>query len=102
MSLPVIVGFILLLMQTAKGSIEGFVVSATTNQPIAGAQVTGFKITGQRGMTTATLDAGGIVREGSIPGALPTAITDTNGHFVIQDVEPGTYTLQASADRYAR
>jgi hypothetical protein len=103
MSLPMIAGFIFLAMQTTKSSIEGSVFSATTNQPIAGAEVSGFKTTGQRGLVTATFGAtGAIGREGSIPGALPTAITDTNGHFVIEDVEPGTYALQASADRYAR
>src|SRR5215831_14451819 len=97
MSLPVIAGFIFLAMQTPR-SIEGLVVSATTNQPIAGAQVTGFK-TAIRATVGA---AGSIVREGSISGALSTAITDTNGHFLIEDVEPGTYSLRASADGYAR
>ncbi len=96
MSLPVIAGFIFLAMQTPR-SIEGLVVSATTSQPIAGAQVTGLK-----NVITATAGAAGSMREGSIPGALPTAITDTNGHFLIEDVEPGTYSLRASADGYAR
>ncbi len=103
MTLYVIAGFILLSMQTAKGSIEGLVVSATTNQPIAGAQVTGMKSTGQPGMTTVvTRDAAGVVTGGFQPMELLPATTDSNGHFVIQNVEPGTYFLNASADRYAR
>jgi hypothetical protein len=100
MCLPVIAALIFLAMQTPKGSIEGLVVSTTTNQPIPGAQVTGFKTTGQRGMITATLSDGAVAPQG--PRPLPAVITDTNGHFIIPDVEPGTYALQASADRYAR
>src|SRR5207253_9753589 len=96
MTLPMIAGFIVLSMQTAKGSIEGLVVSTTTNQPIAGAQVTGIKSTGQQGMIVVRTLGGGVVAEGFQPVELPPATTDSNGHFVIQNVEPGTYILHHS------
>jgi hypothetical protein len=124
MPLAAIAISLLLALQTGKVSIEGTVISATTNKPIAGAQVTLIKtaappasvgtpgialgvVTG--GVLTGTLS--GVISNTTTPaiavqgGALPnrpTATTDAGGHFVFSDLDPGTYIVQAAADGYAR
>ncbi len=82
----------LLAFQTAKGSIDG-VVSNAANQPIAGAQVTLVKIPGGAGTISGTVGFG--------PNSRQTAATDSGGHFIFSDLEPGTYSVQAAADGYA-
>jgi len=113
----------LLLLQTAKGSIEGVVINNTTNQPIAGAQVTATRIgtpppqqpagaqvpSGIVGGVTGGVIAGGtgvmIVGPNGAPVQpvqIAPARTSTSGQFSFRDLEPGTYLLRASADGYAQ
>jgi len=98
------------LLQTAKGSIQGVVVNAVTNKPIAGAQVTGTRIPSPPVPPTAggqvltgviTGVVGGIVGGGQANQLTP-AKTDANGQFVFHDLEPGTYLLRATAEGYAQ
>ena len=49
MTLPVIAASAFLLLQTAKGSIGGTVLSSTTNRPVADAQMTARKMPGGLG-----------------------------------------------------
>src|SRR2546426_12837737 len=103
MSLPVIATWAFLLLQTAKGSIEGTVLSSTTNRPIAGAQITAFKMQTGPGAGRVVVGAvvGGTAGGGLAPQVGPparlSASTDSSGHFIFQDLEPGTYSLQAAA-----
>ncbi|HEY6289981.1 MAG TPA: carboxypeptidase-like regulatory domain-containing protein [Terriglobia bacterium] len=65
------------------GVIDGTVVSATTNQAVAGARVLA-------------------VPEGVATGAYSVfpVIADTSGHFVISGLSPGRYRLEAHADDF--
>src|SRR5262249_44451845 len=116
MSVSVIAASVFLLLQSAAGSIEGFVINSTTNKPIPGAQVTAVRLPGPaatpaggavgavRGVTTVT--AGGIVPGGTAVGvaqiagglAQPVQIapvtTDASGHFAFSNLEPATYLLR--------
>jgi hypothetical protein len=64
-----------LVLQTPKAGIEGFVVRAGTNEPISGARV-----------TVGNIDV----------------MSDTQGRFVIKDLNPGTYRLIAQRNGFAR
>jgi hypothetical protein len=66
----------LLLAQAPGASIEGVVVRAGTNEPIAGAQV-------------------GV-------GNSPRVTTDQTGRFSIKDLRAGSYTLSVLSNGYAR
>ncbi len=54
-----------------EGSLEGTVINAVTKEPVRKAQVT------------------------LVPGNVPPAITDANGHFLFSKLPPSTYTLHA-------
>jgi Carboxypeptidase regulatory-like domain len=99
MTFAVATASLFLLFQTSKGSIEGFVVSSTTNKPIAGAQVSSFKLPDRPPGVT-----GGVIvsQLGGGPLDRPTATTDTSGHFVFSNVDPGTYQISATAEGYAQ
>ncbi|NQT63603.1 MAG: carboxypeptidase regulatory-like domain-containing protein [Candidatus Marinimicrobia bacterium] len=58
------------------GSIEGIIYDAATSQPLVGVTITTEPITSSK-------------------------ITDTNGSFKIEGVEPGDYTLQAAKTGYS-
>jgi Carboxypeptidase regulatory-like domain len=68
----------------AKGSIEGMVIRAGTNEPISRTKVTVFR--------------------SDIPAVdrIPLVVTDDKGHFVIRDVDAGLYSLNAERIGYAR
>ena len=117
MSLPVIAASVFLLFQVSKGSIEGLVVSSTTNKPIAGAQVSATRMPTPPAPNGGTVQVpsqivGGVIASsgagiapqvlGGPPGQLPSVTADTNGRFIFQDLVPGAYLLRASADGYAR
>src|SRR5437763_10663641 len=118
MTLPVIAASVFLLLQTAKGSIEGVVVNSMTNKPIPGAQVNATRMpavaTGGPAGTITTGVVGGVIgvaeagrvitAQGPLnpPVQIPPVTTDTNGHFVFADLEPGRYLLRAAAEGYAR
>ncbi|HVP45457.1 MAG TPA: carboxypeptidase-like regulatory domain-containing protein [Bryobacteraceae bacterium] len=53
------------------GSLEGAVINAVTKEPVRKAQVT------------------------MVPGNVPPAVTDANGHFAFRKLPPGTYSLHA-------
>src|SRR5262245_13250050 len=79
--------------QNAKASIEGFVVRAGTNEPVARAQVTVFRTAGPGG---ASLQPAGP------PQTIPPKTTDSQGHFVFRDLDPGSYSLTAQRNGFAR
>ena len=68
-----------LLLQASQGapkaSIEGTVVRAGANDPIARVEITALPEDGSR--------------------ELPAVTTDAQGHFLIKDLKPGLYTLEA-------
>src|SRR5262245_55385041 len=99
MSIAAVAASLFLLVQTPKGSIEGFVVSSTTNKPIAGAQVTSFKLPDRQPGAT-----GGVITalSGGPSPDRPTTTTDTSGHFVFSNVDAGTYQISASAEGFAQ
>ena len=73
---------LILQSQTAKASIEGFVVRAGTSEPISGSRVTVSRVGAGGGMLAAT--------------------TDSLGHFIIKDLDAGTYILAAQRNGFAR
>jgi Carboxypeptidase regulatory-like domain len=120
MTIAAILTSVFLLFQSGNVSIEGTVTSKTTNKPIAGAQVSLARLQGipdnPRGMLTrGTLGSGviTIVGTGVVSGArvignqgpsvqIPSATTDTSGHFIFTDLAPGTYSIRATADGYVQ
>ena len=82
MTLASVALFLILQSQTAKASIEGFVVRAGTSEPISGSRVT-------------------VSRAGAGVGMLA-ATTDSLGHFIIKDLDAGTYILAAQRNGFAR
>ena len=73
-------------LELSSAKIEGDVVDADTGKGVAGAQI----------MLTAPGGGAGTPEEllGSMRGQ---ALTDDRGHFVVNDVAAGTFTLKASA-----
>src|SRR5262245_4841666 len=79
--------------QDPKASIEGVVVRAGTNEPIVRARITVNRTAGPGGTP--------------LPQGVPTpgilaVITDHQGHFLLKDLEPGSYTVNAQRNRFAR
>ena len=70
--------------QTPRASIDGVVIRAGTDEPIAGARV-----------TVATAGAGA-------RSTIPPAATDRDGRFSIKDLPAGVYTLTVLSNGYAR
>jgi carboxypeptidase family protein len=68
----------------AKGSIEGMVIRAGTNEPISRTKITVFRS-----------DRPAVDR-------IPSVVTDDKGHFVIKDVDAGLYSLSPERMGYAR
>src|SRR5216684_1883163 len=78
--------------QSAIATIEGFVVRAGTNEPISRARVTAFKMTGPGGAPIP-------------PGprqTIPAVTADSQGHFVFRDLDPGSYSVTAQRNGFAR
>jgi hypothetical protein len=78
--------------QSATATIEGFVVRAGTNEPISRARVTTLKMTGPGGAP---------IPQGPRQ-PIPAVITDSQGHFVLRDLDPGSYSLTAQRNGFAR
>jgi hypothetical protein len=76
----------------ATATVEGFVVRAGTNEPISRVRVTAFKMTGPNGAQ---------IPPGPRP-AIPPVITDSQGHFIFKDLDPGSYLLIAQRNGFAR
>src|SRR5207249_1791286 len=66
----------------AKARIEGRVVRAGTNDPIARVEVIARPDDGSR--------------------ALPPVTTDAQGHFAIKNLDPGLYSLEADRNGFGR
>jgi len=82
--------------QTRKGQIEGYVVRAGTNEPLADARVT-IRRTGNAGQTPLP------PQESELAPDSPQAITtDSQGHFIIESLDPGSYQLSAAKNGFAR
>jgi Carboxypeptidase regulatory-like domain len=83
MCITATIAFALLLQApaSAKASIEGRVVRAGTNDPIARVEVIARREDGSR--------------------TLPPVTTDAQGHFVIKDLDPGLYSLGANRNGFA-
>src|SRR5438094_5802299 len=79
--------------QNAKASIEGYVVRAGTNEPIARARVTVFRTAGPGGAPP---------QPQGPPQTIAPVTTDSQGHFVLRDLDPGSYSLTAQRNGFAR
>src|SRR5437016_3076114 len=87
---------ILLILQTPaqqvpKATIEGVVMRVGTNEPVARARVSVTKLAGP-GAAPAQFN----------PSAIPPVMTDSQGRFMIPDLEPGSYQLNAARNGFAR
>lgn len=97
--------------QAGNGSVEGVVLSAGTNAPLAGARVSLSPV------TTGTVPSagpiaigavGGLPAEATIISSSPTSsssialTTNSDGRFVFQNLNAGLYSLQVLRDGYAR
>src|SRR5947208_10202435 len=78
--------------QPATATIEGFVVRAGTNEPISRARLTILRMTGPNGVA---LPVG--PRQ-----SIPTVTTDSQGHFIMKDLAPGSYSVTAERNGFAR
>jgi len=87
---------ILLILQTPaqqvpKATIEGVVMRVGTNEPVARARISIMKLAGP-GAAPVQLNA----------GAIPPVMTDSQGRFIIADLEAGSYQLSAARNGFAR
>jgi len=105
--------FLLLLQQQAppKGSIEGIVVRIGTDEPIADARIVVTRAAiGQiisQGAPLPNLPAGAVITSTgpNLPGlgtAIPAVSTDSQGKFVVKDLDAGSYRVSAAANGFAR
>jgi hypothetical protein len=78
--------------QNTTAAIEGFVVRAGTNEPIPRARLTITKMTGPGGAP---------IPPGPRP-TIPAVTTDSQGHFVLKDLDPGSYSVTAQRNGFAR
>src|SRR5262245_33411050 len=87
--------------QPARGSIEGVVVRAGTGEPIAGAEIQVMRVAtpGEEGRVEPLV---AVVFTGGDPFAPIPAITDREGHFLLKDLEPGSYKIRAARNGYAK
>jgi protocatechuate 3,4-dioxygenase beta subunit len=82
--------------QTERSRIEGVVVKAGTNEPLANAQVT-------LNRSMSSLDAMmPLSAPTAPPPAIPSAASDDQGRFVFADIAPGAYRISAARNGYAR
>src|SRR2546422_7039518 len=87
--------------QPARGSIEGVVERAGTGEPIAGAEIRVMRVAtpGEEGRVGPRM---AVVFTGSDPYAPIPAITDREGHFLLKDLEPGSYKITAARNGYTK
>src|SRR3989441_1559147 len=87
--------------QPAKGAIEGVVQRAGTGEPIAGAEIRVMRVAtpGEEGRVGPRM---AFVFTGSDPYAPVPAITDREGHFLLKDLEPGSYKIAAARNGYTK
>jgi hypothetical protein len=75
-----------------SATIEGFVLRAGTDEPISRARITVLQMTGPGG---APISAGA-------RRIIPVVTTDSQGHFVIGNVDPGSYYVTAQRNGFAQ
>jgi hypothetical protein len=82
--------------QVRKARIEGYVVRLGTSEPLERA-----RITIRKSWTDGNAPATG--EESELLSRMPqAAVTDGQGHFVIDDLDPGSYSLSAAKNGFAR
>src|SRR5207247_4142207 len=87
--------------QPARCAIEGVVERAGTGEPIAGAEIRVMRVA----MPVEEDRVGprmAVVFTGSDPFAPVPAITDREGHFLLKDLEPGSYKITAARNGYTK
>jgi hypothetical protein len=86
MKIPIVIALSLFFLQTpasSKASIEGVVLRAGTNQPVAEARI----------MLVTSTQTGPLG---------PLAVTaDSEGRFVLRGIDPGAYRIEIAADGYS-
>ena len=83
------------LQQSPKASIEGYVVRAGTNDPIAGAQITVRRSSADELSPAPPDDLTEIAQ-------IPVVTTDSQGRFIVKDLEAGSYGIVAARNGFAR
>jgi hypothetical protein len=86
----ILLALLLSLLQSAAASVEGVVVRAGSNEPVANARVMLVK----SGLSQVELLAGA--------SSIPPVQTDREGRFVFKSVEPGLYRILLEANGYVR
>ena len=98
---------------SSPASIEGIVVRAGTNEPLAGARVTLAAVSATASSSTTspivTVATGGLAADaalvavsGNATSPIPAVFTDAAGRFAFQNLGSGLYSLQVLRDGYAR
>jgi hypothetical protein len=95
--------------EPTTGNIEGIVVRAETEEPIANAQVTLTPIVPMSGTGATSVACGTVIRNDRTSravdgnsGPIPQVATGANGKFAFKDVKPGTYCVAATANGFVR
>jgi len=83
------------LQQSPKASIEGYVVRAGTNDPIAGAQIT-VRRSSADGLSPAPPD------DLTEIARIPAVTTDSQGRFIVKDLDAGSHGIVAARNGFAR
>src|ERR1051325_5806580 len=77
--------------QPTTATIEGFVIRAGTNEPVSRARITVLK----------TMGPGGAPNPPGPRPIIPTVNSDNQGHFVVSNLDPGSYSLTAQRNGFA-
>jgi hypothetical protein len=78
--------------QNATAAIEGFVLRAGTDEPVSRARISVVRMTGPNGAP---------IPPGPRP-AIPAVTTDSQGHFVLKNLDPGGYSVTAQRNGFAQ
>src|SRR5258706_15335669 len=75
-----------------KASVEGYVLRVGTNEPVARARVT----------ITRSSGADAVPVQLNASSTIAPVTTDSQGHFLFPDLSPGSYSLVAQRNGFAR
>src|SRR6185369_8419191 len=91
------------------GNIEGIVIRADTEEPIANAQVTLTPILPLSGTGATTVACGTVIRNDRATrvvdgnsGTIALVTTGADGKFIFKEVNPMTYCVAATANGFVR